>query len=139
MSDGLWEMKYKPIPLERINRTICSTFFWNAGDMSSKSKCASSKKKTNLGLSKSPTSGIVSYSSDIIHKRNVEYNSGAVDNFTESNTLIIPFPSSLHCMKSDNSNAGSPKKMSPPCSSRVSNDLIKVVADFLATAPYWFS
>ena len=136
MSVGLCVMKYNPIPLERINRTICSIFLWNVGFISSNNRCASSKKNTNFGFSRSPTSGIDSNISVNIHKRNVEYKSGAKDSLTESNTFIIPLPLSSHCIKSFNSNAGSPKNLFPPCSSRVNNERKIVLADFVAIAPY---
>ena len=65
-------MKYTPTPFDLISLTICSIFLANSGDMSSNSKWASSKKNTNLGLSMSPTSGIVSNNVDSIQSRNVE-------------------------------------------------------------------
>jgi hypothetical protein len=43
--------------LERIRRTTCSIFSVSAAGALVKSRCASSKKKTSLGLSGSPTSG----------------------------------------------------------------------------------
>lgn len=42
------------------------------GGASAKSRCASSKKKTSLGLSTSPTSGKVSKSSESSHNSSVE-------------------------------------------------------------------
>src|SRR5690606_6213228 len=49
--------KNTPTPFDRIKRTICSIWVKKAFDAPLNNKCASSKKNTNLGLSKSPTSG----------------------------------------------------------------------------------
>jgi hypothetical protein len=43
--------------LERISRTTCSTRCCSAGEASSNNRCASSKKNTIFGWSRSPTSG----------------------------------------------------------------------------------
>src|SRR5690606_15111512 len=49
--------KNTPIPFDRIKRIICSTCVRKAFDAPLNNKCASSKKNTNFGLSRSPTSG----------------------------------------------------------------------------------
>src|SRR5690606_18892553 len=61
-SSGNCEQKYTPTPLERMIRTTCSMRWRSAGGASSNSRCASSKMKTSLGRSRSPTSGSVSNS-----------------------------------------------------------------------------
>jgi len=71
MSAGFWVMKYTPTPFERIKRTTCSIFSSKALGASLKSRCASSKKKAIFGLSRSPTSGKISKSSDKSHSKNV--------------------------------------------------------------------
>ena len=76
MSVGLCVTKYIPTPLLRISLITCSILSTSAFDVSSNSICASSKKNTSLGLSKSPTSGSVVYNSESSHSRNVEYNFG---------------------------------------------------------------
>jgi hypothetical protein len=53
-------------------RTTCSTRWRSADGASSKSRCASSKKKTSFGLSRSPTSGRFSKSSDRSQSRKLE-------------------------------------------------------------------
>ena len=71
MSSGFWVTKYTPTPLERISRTTCSIFSSSAFGASLNSRCASSKKNTSFGLSRSPTSGRCSNSSDSSHSRKV--------------------------------------------------------------------
>ena len=71
MSSGFWVTKYTPTPLERISRTTCSILVSSALGASLKRRCASSKKKTSLGFSGSPTSGRCSKSSASIQRRNV--------------------------------------------------------------------
>ena len=71
MSMGLCVTKNTPTPFERISRTTCSTFSSSAGGASLKSRCASSKKNTSFGFSRSPTSGRFSNSSASSHSRNV--------------------------------------------------------------------
>ena len=71
MSLGDWVMKYTPTPLERMSLTTCTILLRSSFGMSLKSRWASSKKKTNLGLSASPTSGSFSKRSESIHSRNI--------------------------------------------------------------------
>ena len=47
---GAWVTKYTPTPFERISRTVCSICSSSASEASSKSRCASSKKKHSFGL-----------------------------------------------------------------------------------------
>ena len=55
--------KKTPTPLERIRRTVWATDSRNASVAPLKSRCASSKKKTSFGCSRSPASGSCSKSS----------------------------------------------------------------------------
>ena len=71
-------MKYTPTPLERMSFTTCTTLSVSCLGMPLKSRCASSKKNTNLGLSGSPTSGRRSKSVESIQSRNMEYTSGVL-------------------------------------------------------------
>ena len=114
ISAGDWVMKYTPTPLERISRTTCSTFSSSILEQLLKSRCASSKKNTIRGLSRSPTSGSSSYSSDSIHRRNVEYITGLCISLSAARMLMTPRPSSSSCSQSAMFSAGSPKNRSPP-------------------------
>ena len=59
ISVGNCEMKKMPTPLLRMSLMTCSILSVRALLVSSNSMCASSKKKTSLGFSRSPTSGSV--------------------------------------------------------------------------------
>ena len=72
MSLGDWVMKYTPTPLERMSFTTCTILSVSSSERLSNRRCASSKKNTNLGLSRSPTSGRVSKSSLSIQSKNIE-------------------------------------------------------------------
>ena len=113
MSVGSCEMKYMPTPLLRISRITCSILSVNAFGVSSKSMCASSKKKMSFGISWSPTSGSVEYSSEIIHSRKVLYSFGCIISLSAASTLITPFPPSV-AKRSRMSNEGSPKNWLAP-------------------------
>ncbi len=89
-SAGFCVTKYTPTPLERISRTTCSTFCSSEGGASLNSRCASSKKKASLGLSRSPTSGRCSNSSDSIHSRKVAYSLGALSSRSAARMLTTP-------------------------------------------------
>ena len=115
-SDGFCVTKYTPTPFERINRTTCSTFCSSDGGASLNSRCASSKKNASLGLSRSPTSGRCSNSSESIHSRNVAYSLGAFSSLSAARMLITPWPRTV-CIRSLMSSIGSPKNLSAPCSS----------------------
>ena len=67
---AFWSRGVMPTPFERISRTTCWTASSSGFGASVKRRCASSKKKTSFGLSRSPTSGSVSNSSDSIQTRN---------------------------------------------------------------------
>lgn len=85
---------------------------------SSKSKCASSKNKTNFGFSASPTSGSVSNNSDSSHNKKFAYNLGEVCmTLVTSRILITPRPEKSLAIKSLRFIAGLPMKISAPCSS----------------------
>ena len=60
-------MKKTPTPFDRIKRTVWVTDSRKAFVVSSNRRCASSKKKTSFGFSRSPTSGSASNSSARSH------------------------------------------------------------------------
>mmetsp|Transcript_59443 Transcript_59443/g.140599 ORF Transcript_59443/g.140599 Transcript_59443/m.140599 type:complete len:294 (-) Transcript_59443:2084-2965(-) len=107
----------------------------SASGASLNSRWASSKKNTNFGLSRSPTSGSVSNSSDSIHSRKLAYSRGAFINLSAARMLMTPKPPSV-CMKSAMLSMGSPKKRSPPWASICSRP--RWIAPMLAaeTLPY---
>src|SRR5688500_20169401 len=72
MSVGSCVQKKTPIPLDRMSFTVWVIWSRNALEALENSRCASSKKKTSLGFSTSPSSGSVSNSSASSHIRNVE-------------------------------------------------------------------
>ena len=72
--------------MERISFTTCSILASNALGAVSNKRWASSKKNTILGFSRSPASGSVSNSSDIIHSRKVEYMVGFCTSLWQSST-----------------------------------------------------
>ena len=113
-------MKKIPTPFERISLTVCSILSSNCLGALLNSKCASSKKKTIFGLSKSPTSGNFSSNSSNIHSKKVAYNKGCLNNSSHSMIFIIPKPPSW-LIQSSIFKAGMPKKISPPCSSSSNN------------------
>ena len=115
-SNGFCVTKYTPTPLLRTSRTTSSMRSTSAAGASLNSRCASSKKNTSLGLSRSPTSGSVSNSSLSIHSRKVAYSRGAFISLSAARMLMTPWPPTV-CMKSAMSSMGSPKKRLPPCSS----------------------
>ncbi len=83
------------------------------------SKWASSRKKTSLGLSRSPASGRSSKRSASSHMRNVEKSMGLVCSVGSSRQLTTPRPSGAVRSSSAVSNSGSPKNFSIPCASSV--------------------
>ena len=118
-----------------MSLTTCSILLSRALLALSKSICASSKKNTNLGLSISPTSGSVSYISESIHSKSVEYIVGLSINFWQSSNWIYPLPDASVPIQSIMSMAGSPKNISPPSLSRAISALIIVVIEDLAILP----
>ena len=56
-SVGACVTKYTPTPFDRMSRAVRSIWSISASDASSKSRCASSKKKTSFGFGRSPASG----------------------------------------------------------------------------------
>ena len=117
MSFGVWVMKKMPTPLERIRRTVWTTWSRNALEASLNSRCASSKKNTSFGTSASPTSGSSWYSSASIHIMKVENSAGREATPGSSRQEIMPAPSFVRssCWVSK---AGSPKKTSAPEASK---------------------
>ena len=113
-SVGLCVTKKTPTPLERISRTVCAIWSRNALDASLNSRCASSKKKTSFGLSRSPTSGRSWKRSASSHIRNVEKSAGRSCRLGSSSIETMPRPSDPTCSRSDDSNSGSPKNASAP-------------------------
>ena len=118
-SIGFWVMKKTPTPLDRIRRTVCSIRSIRALGQSLNSRWASSKKNTIRGSSLSPVSGRSSYSSPSIHSRKVEYRAGLLNSLSAARMLTTPIPFSSWVNQSARSSAGSPKKTSPPWSSRM--------------------
>ncbi len=110
-------MKNTPTPFERIRRTVRATASRKASEASSKSRWASSKKKTRTGFSGSPTSGSSSKSSASTHMRKVEKSAGRSPMSARSSTETMPRPSGAVRMRSAISISGSPKKASPPSAS----------------------
>ena len=92
MSSGFCVTKYTPTPLERTSRTTCSMRSTSAFGASLNSRCASSKKNTSLGFSRSPTSGSCSNSSDSSHSRKVAYSRGEFISLSAARMLITPLP-----------------------------------------------
>ena len=89
-----------------------------ASEASSKSRCASSKKKHNFGFGRSPASGRLSYSWASIQSMNVLNSRGRSITSDSSRMLMTPSPSGVVRSRSSISNSGSPKKTSAPsCSS----------------------
>ena len=84
---------------------------------SSNSRCASSKKNTSLGLSRSPASGSSSNSSASSHISAVENSSGLSCTPGSSRHEITPRPSGAARSRSAIANCGSPKSSVPPPSS----------------------
>ena len=114
MSVGSCVMKKTPTPLERISRMVWVTDSKNPLLASVNSRCASSKKNANVGLSGSPTSGSSSNSSASTHIRNVENSAGLVATDGSDMTVTMPLPSGVVRSRSRTSNPGSPKNTSPP-------------------------
>ena len=75
-SFGVWVTKKTPTPFERMRRTVWTVDSTNALLASSKRRCASSRKKTSRGLSRSPTSGSCSKSSATSHMSTVDQSFG---------------------------------------------------------------
>ena len=119
-SSGFWVTKYTPTPFERIRRTTCSICLVNAGGISSNNRCASSKNRTNFGLSRSPTSGKVSKISAKNHSKNALYKRGERISLSEFRILITPLSPS-DCTQSSRFNDGSPKNSLPPSLSSCSS------------------
>ncbi|MCW0417102.1 hypothetical protein NB689_002856 [Xanthomonas sacchari] len=135
-SSGNCEQKYTPTPLERISRTTCSMRCTSAGGASSNSRCASSNTNTSFGLSRSPTSGSRSNSSDSSHSRKVEYSRGLSTSCAAARMPITPRPSWSTRISSARSSAGSPKKPSPPSWARRSSARWIAATDCALTRPY---
>ena len=130
-------MKYKPIPRDLINLTTWTICFKRYVGILLNNKCASSKKKTIFGLSKSPTSGILVNKSVNSHNRNDAYKSGLLNNSTACKILIYPLPSISCFMKSWTSSSGSPKNKLAPWSSSVNKLLWITPTDCVVTLPYF--
>ena len=75
-----------------MSLTVCSTWLRKAFEASLNNRCASSKKKTNLGLSTSPTSGRKLNRSASTHIRKVENITGRAARSPSSNRLMMPRP-----------------------------------------------
>ena len=108
-------MKNTPTPLERMSRTVWATCSTNSFGASANSRCASSKKKTSFGLSRSPASGSVSNSSARSHIRNVENSLGRSWTAASSRQLMTPRPSGAVRMSESMVTSGSPKNASASC------------------------
>ena len=113
--------KKTPTPLERISRTVWAIWSRKASEASLKSRCASSKKKTSLGLSRSPSSGRSWKRSASSHIRNVEKSAGRSWRLGSSSRLMMPRPSSAVRRNSLVSNSGSPKNTSAPWASKATS------------------
>ena len=117
-SFGDWVTKKTPTPFERISRTVCSMASMNGLLASSKSRCASSKKKMSWP-SRPPSSGRSCNRSASSHMRKVENRPGPVLARGSSRHEMIPLPSVVVRRRSLVSNSGSPKKASAPLSAKV--------------------
>ena len=117
MSSGFCVTKNTPTPLLRTKRTTSSMRSISTFGASANSRCASSKKKTSLGLSRSPTSGRVSNNSLSIQSKNVAYSRGAAISLSAARMLTKPLPLASVCIKSAILSMGSPKKRLPPWAS----------------------
>ena len=113
ISSGFCVTKYTPTPFDRTSRTTSSIRSTSTLGASLNSKCASSKKNTSLGCSRSPTSGSCSNSSDSIHNKKVAYRRGELISLSAARMLMIPLPSTV-CIKSLMFSIGSPKNLSAP-------------------------
>ena len=82
-----------------MRRTVCSIASWKDLLASAKSRCASSKKKTSLGLSMSPTSGRSWKRSASIHMRKVEKSAGRSCTPGSSRQVTRPLPSGARRMQ----------------------------------------
>ncbi|MNI65668.1 hypothetical protein D3C73_1211840 [compost metagenome] len=111
---GVWVTKKMPTPLERMSRTVVVMASRKALDAPLNSRWASSRKKTSLGLSRSPASGRSSNRSASSHMRNVENSRGLVCSVGSSRQLMTPRPSGAVRRSSAVSNSGSPKNFSMP-------------------------
>src|SRR3569832_2259091 len=119
-----------PTPKEQNSHTTSTNKTRKAFGVSVNKRCASSKKNTSFGRSRSPTSGNCSNSSASSHNRKVEKSCGAVMSLSATRRLIMPRPSLPRRSRSWILSAGSPKKTSPPCSSSTSNwRCIELVGD----------
>ena len=96
-----------------MRRTVWATWSRNSSLASAKRRWASSKKKTSLGWSRSPTSGRVSNSDASSHMRKVEKSFGRSWTAGSSRQLMTP-RSPCRRSRSVTANSGSPKKASPP-------------------------
>ena len=68
------------------------------------------RTNTSFGLSRSPTSGRLSNSSDSSHSRKLEYSFGFRISWAAARMLTTPRPSGVVRIRSASSSAGSPKK-----------------------------
>ena len=135
MSSGFCVTNTRPRPWLRTSRTTSSMRSTSAAGASLNSRCASSKKNTSLGLSRSPTSGRLLEQLDSIHSRKVAYRRGAFISLSAARMLTTPWPSSV-CMKSAMLSIGSPKNLSPPCSSICSSPRWMAPTLAALTLPY---
>ena len=119
-----------------MSRTTCSILSSSGLGASLKSRCASSKKNTSFGFSRSPTSGRCSKSSASIHNRNVEYSLGEFRSLSAASMLTTPRPLLSVCIRSLRSSMGSPKNWLPPCCSISSSERWIAPIDAAETLPY---
>ncbi len=116
---GVWVTKKMPTPFERMSRTVWVIEARKSFDASRNNRWASSKKKTSLGLSRSPTSGRSLNRSASSHIRNVEKRAGRSCTPGTSSRLTTPRPSAVVFRNSNVSISGSPKNTSAPWSANV--------------------
>ena len=111
--------KNTPTPFDRMSRTVCVIAEMKSFDASVNSRCASSKKNTSFGLSRSPTSGRISNSSASRYIRNVENSAGlsATPGHLEQADDAATVGRGAQEVRT--SNSGSPKKTSAPPSANV--------------------
>ena len=132
---GFWVTKYTPTPFERISRTTSSMRSSSTLGASLNSRCASSKKKANLGFSGSPISGRRSYKSLSIHSKKVAYRRGDCISLSALRMLTTPWPDTV-CIMSSRLSIGSPKNLSPPWPSSVSKQRWMAPTLAALTLPY---
>ncbi|COX47803.1 Uncharacterised protein [Mycobacterium tuberculosis] len=136
---GSWVQKNTPTPLERISFTVCSTCSRKAFEASVNNRCASSKKNTSLGLSRSPTSGRKVNRSASTHIRKVENIAGRNAWLPNSSNEMMPRPWLSTRSRSSGLSSGSPKNVSAPSASRLTKARRMTPAVVGDTAPRDFS